>query len=196
MKTRLFKFTALLLGLWIAYSVINPEGTSSIRYNTLKSFESNSDNYNSKIFPQILCEGCRYCDEDLKENIQNLESSLEKVRLLRPITFNYKQQVQPIPSAVLDTIVSVEGITVEEARQRMELPSPEKPKTEIGFLAQEVQEVFPEVVYSDPNGNLYIDYISLIPCLVKSIQEQQLVINKLEVEIQTISAEINQFKNK
>ncbi len=190
----LLRFTALILGLWIAYSVINPVETSSTRNNTLKLSENYSENIYSNIFPYILCEGCRYSDEDLKENIKDLESSLEKIQLLRPVTFNYKY-IPTIPDAVLDTIANREGITVEEARQQMGLLPPSETNINFGFIAQEVQEIFPELVDPDPNGNLYIDYISFIPCLVKSLQEQQLNINKLESDIQKMSEEINQLKN-
>ena len=41
----------------------------------------------------------------------------------------------------------------------------------IGFIAQEVKQVYPELVYEDEKGMLGIDYVSLIPVLVETIQE-------------------------
>jgi hypothetical protein len=38
-------------------------------------------------------------------------------------------------------------------------------------LAQELQRVYPDLVYSDKNGILSVDYVSLIPVLVESIKE-------------------------
>lgn len=70
---------------------------------------------------------------------------------------------------------------------------PEKTTTEIGLVAQEVQKVIPEAVDipEDENRDLWsISYSSLIPVLVKAIQEQQKQIEDLKREIQTIKSGI------
>jgi hypothetical protein len=46
-------------------------------------------------------------------------------------------------------------------------------RTHMGFIAQEVQKIFPELVYTDKDGILSVDYISLIPVLVEAIKEIQ-----------------------
>ena len=70
-------------------------------------------------------------------------------------------------------------------------------ETNYGFIAQEFQKIFPELVSEKdiPNprttpsakeetswetGYLMIDYISLVPLLTKAIQEQQEIINHQE----------------
>lgn len=42
-----------------------------------------------------------------------------------------------------------------------------------GFIAQEVQEVFPELVRTDKDGYMYVDYIGMIPLLVNAINDLQ-----------------------
>lgn len=60
----------------------------------------------------------------------------------------------------------------------------------IGFLAQELRNVIPEVVVGDETKeNLAVNYIELIPVLVKAIQEQQ-------QQIETLSKEVNHLKRK
>lgn len=49
-------------------------------------------------------------------------------------------------------------------------------RTHHGFIAQEVQSVFPYMVSEDPSGMLTISKESLIPVLVKAVQQQQLEI--------------------
>ena len=44
-------------------------------------------------------------------------------------------------------------------------------RSHIGFLAQDVQKIYPELVYKDKNGILSLDYIGLIPVMVESIKE-------------------------
>ena len=57
-----------------------------------------------------------------------------------------------------------------------------------GFIAQELYEVYPEAVYKPKDNNSLkdswgINYTKLIPLLVKSMQDQQDIINKLEKRI-------------
>lgn len=40
-----------------------------------------------------------------------------------------------------------------------------------GFIAQDVKEIFPEVVHVDPKGNLYISYIEILPIITEAIKE-------------------------
>ena len=50
---------------------------------------------------------------------------------------------------------------------------------EIGFLAQEMKNSVPEVVYGSGNGNLGIDYAKLTSVLVEAIKDQQSQIEEL-----------------
>jgi len=54
--------------------------------------------------------------------------------------------------------------------------------THVGFIAQEVQPIVPEVVHADTSGMLSLTYTDLIPVMAKAIQEQQKVIERLERE--------------
>jgi hypothetical protein len=64
--------------------------------------------------------------------------------------------------------------------------------TQIGLIAQEVEAIIPEIVSSDlqltnAQGQLSnmkgIDYVELIPVLIKAIQEQQVLIEKQNAKI-------------
>ncbi len=44
-------------------------------------------------------------------------------------------------------------------------------RTKFGFIAQELREVYPELVYEDENGYLAVNYVGLIPVLVEAIKE-------------------------
>jgi hypothetical protein len=50
----------------------------------------------------------------------------------------------------------------------------------LGFIAQEVQPLMPELVSVDPDGYEQLNTIAMTPMIVKSIQEQQGQINKLQ----------------
>ena len=61
-------------------------------------------------------------------------------------------------------------------------------KTYYGFIAQEVQEIFPEIVVKREDGTYGIRYTELIPVMVKAIQEQQKIIDDLESRIKALES--------
>ena len=106
-------------------------------------------------------------DERVKKNIKKLESGLEKVLQLNPIHFDY---IEP----------PMEPGLLEKRKQQIR----EAGLNKIGFIAQEVNKVFPEVVAIEEESGLYtVDYASLVPALVQAIQEQQTMINELRDEL-------------
>jgi hypothetical protein len=56
----------------------------------------------------------------------------------------------------------------------------------LGFVAQDLQKVFPEIVAQDDKGMLAVNYVGLIPVLVKAVQEQQTIIQRQEARIASI----------
>ena len=55
-----------------------------------------------------------------------------------------------------------------------------KGKQKIGVLAQEIQEVFPELVSEDDNEMLAVNYQGLVPVLINALKEQQIEIDRLK----------------
>lgn len=50
---------------------------------------------------------------------------------------------------------------------------------EIGLIAQEVEKVLPNIVYTDEEGNKLINYIALIPVLIESVKALQAEVTEL-----------------
>ncbi len=61
----------------------------------------------------------------------------------------------------------------------------------IGFIAQEVQQVVPEVVFQGADGYFSVDYSKLTPLLVEAVKEQQ---NQLEEQEQVLHAQEEQLE--
>ena len=59
----------------------------------------------------------------------------------------------------------------------------------IGLIAQEVEEIIPEVVSGDPEKQLCLNYGSLVAVAFKAIQEQQVIIESLKTRIAALEAE-------
>ena len=97
-------------------------------------------------------------DQRLKENVRNIETGLDAIMALKPRRFDWK-----------------EGKGQDK-------------KNAAGFIAQEFEQVFPECVGTSKAGEDGIEYKNinhetLIPTLVKAMQEQQKLIVQLQADI-------------
>ena len=61
-----------------------------------------------------------------------------------------------------------------------------KGKQKIGVLAQEIQEVFPELVSEDDNEMLAVNYQGLVPVLINALKEQDKIIKTQEERLSKI----------
>ena len=104
-----------------------------------------------------------YSDERLKEDIEPVENVLEALKMLEPVTYSLKSHRIAAPVMLDDP---KEAETMNRYYRSLEQGS-----ERYGFLAQNVQEAFPELVHTDNNGYMSVDYIGLIPILVQSINE-------------------------
>jgi hypothetical protein len=97
----------------------------------------------------------------------------------------HKNNIQTIPNA-LEKITKLNGVTWEWNDDVNEVTK-STPKT--GLIAQEVQEVLPEVVKEREDGFLALDYSKMMGLMVEAIKEQQKQIDSLLIKI-------NQLENK
>ncbi len=68
-------------------------------------------------------------------------------------------------------------------------------KKQIGYIAQEVKDIFPEMVsFNEIEGIYQISQMQLIPVFNKAIQEQQEVIEKQQTEIEYLKTELETIK--
>lgn len=110
-------------------------------------------------------------DARLKENIQPIESALDKLMLVNGKSFNYIDNFS-------------DNLKITSLRDR-------NSKTTYGFIAQELKDVLPEIVNEPDDLNEYysVDYIAMIPLLVEAIKEQQNQITELRKQIEILSKE-------
>ena len=65
---------------------------------------------------------------------------------------------------------------------------------QIGFSAQEVEKLYPEMVQTDANGYKAIDYGRLTPVLVEAVKEQQKEINELKARMERLEKLLGEKK--
>jgi len=102
--------------------------------------------------------GCGRSDETLKQGITTLTNSLDKILKINPITYEWK-----------------DGFTGFKGRGDKRL----------GFIAQEIKEIYPEVVWWSPREDKYgVFYWKFSPILVEGIKEIQDKINVIDSEME------------
>lgn len=127
-------------------------------------------------------------DISLKENISPLKYGLKEIMQLKPVSFRWKQ----------------------EQISAFKIPNSKK-ETKLGFIAQDLLKIIPEVVettqwkeYEENPGVLVkeemarygVSYSELIPVLINAIQEQQLQIESIKQTNKFLEEEISKAEKK
>lgn len=101
----------------------------------------------------------------------------------------YKKNLRPITGA-LASLGQIQGMYYDwntEAFPEKEFNS----DRQIGFSAQELEKIYPEVVQTDPDGFKSVDYSRLTPILVEAVKEQQTIIEEQNKKIEYQQDQIN-----
>lgn len=110
-------------------------------------------------------------------------------QVLCPSDIRYKKNIRKLDNSLLN-ILKIKGIRYDWRQNEF----PEKnfsDKNQIGFIAQDIEKTYPEVVFTDAQGYKSIDYSRLTPILVECIKEQQ---NQIE-ELKSRVSEIDKLKS-
>ncbi|MCU0323599.1 MAG: tail fiber domain-containing protein [Chitinophagaceae bacterium] len=120
-----------------------------------------------------------WSDSTLKRNISNLESGLTKILSLNPVKYFYKEN---------NAITGVPSTSEDESKNQTLAQSSNNPvdnnpnSLRYGLLAQEVQTILPNLVQDNGNQKS-VNYLEIIPLLIKSTQEQQAIIESMKQKI-------------
>ena len=127
-------------------------------------------------------------DSRFKTDITPLENSLQTITSLSPVSYKLLPRFGENAfggNGVPDDIPSG-GLSDKDLRDIEYFnnfhKSLENDGPHFGFLAQEVKEIYPELVHTDKDGYMYIDYIGMIPLLVNAIGELNAQIEELKTE--------------
>lgn len=91
----------------------------------------------------------------------------------------YKTNIKPIENA-LQNVKALQGITYDWDRVNF----PEKQfndRPQIGLSAQELEKIYPEMVFTDANGYKTVDYSRLTPVLIEAVKELSAEVEELKM---------------
>jgi hypothetical protein len=101
-----------------------------------------------------------------------------------PSDIRFKKNLNPIDNA-LDGITSLSGVTYKWNQENF----PRKnfnTREQIGVIAQDVEDVYPQLVYTDNEGYKRVDYSKLSAVLIEAIKEQQNLIESQQLIIEEL----------
>ena len=112
-------------------------------------------------------------DKRLKENLREIESPLSNLLKLQGYLYDFKKDA---------------------------LGKANSTKDNLGFMAQDVREIYPQLVsYNEGNDRYYLNYEGIIPVLVEGVKElkakQDVRVVALETEVESLKAENEQLRN-
>ena len=99
-------------------------------------------------------------DKRLKENIKPLDNALDKINKINGVEFDWIDGKDEYGNSVHGN----EG-------------------HDVGVIAQEIEEVLPEVVTTRDNGYKAVKYEKIVPLLIEAIKEQSKQINELKEKL-------------
>jgi len=109
-------------------------------------------------------------DGRFKKNVKDIDNAMDKINALNGKSYQFKEKVGDY------NFKAVKG------------------KDQLGFIANELKEVLPELVQEDDNGYQSVNYIGLIPVLVEAVKEQQTVISEQAETITTQDEKIESLE--
>lgn len=115
-------------------------------------------------------------DSRLKSNVEGLENASELLSRLNPVSYNLN--------------VRDSGGDREATKASTANAENFDDRVHYGFIAQEVREIFPNLVVEDEDGMLGIDYTGFIPVMVDAIKDLQATVDGLRATVAEQQTEI------
>ena len=182
--------------------------TTSGQANNIVAYYAPASNSNFVFNTNLRVNGVNITsDARLKENVQTLQNPLNIVSQLNGVSYNYKlseinkyreqdaskfTEAQNMQNSA--SVSSNAALTGKENDDRLYQNAVDRKEAEdasrkrIGFLAQDIEKVLPELVQTDENGVKSIDYIGFIPLIVESLKEMQQTIQAQQNEIDILQS--------
>ena len=114
-------------------------------------------------------------DERLKSNIKSLSDEKERLYLL-----NGKSYMKKLLPASL-----AEDSLAEKKEEVIEFP-------EYGYLAQELEKIFPDLVSRDSAGYYAVNYTGLIPVIVEALKDQRISVEDKQAQIEKLQSQVDE----
>lgn len=179
--------------------ILNPHGRNGIYFTiggaadiVIAKMESNLLN----VFGNVQSTGfITTSDIRLKKNVKPilLGISLSNIKKLNAITYDYKTEKDDSLLIELNKLRPIEEKEIKGVEQMKKDIAKKKilMSNQIGFSAQDLMKIYPELVIESTDGMLSVNYTGLIPVLVEAMKEQQALIDAQKATMDSQKATID-----
>jgi hypothetical protein len=175
------------------YSIIfHSNGCMSIGYG----YWTPNPSYPLQVNGYILANGQLLpSDSRLKKNVESLSNNKSNLLKLKGVKFDYNSDVA-ISQTTVDNISNTTAVGAAKNDTVKNVPTTRKISPDVssrkhfGFIAQDLQKIYPELVFEDKDGLLSVDYTSLIPMLVEAIKEQDSILTVQSAQIKELQKSV------
>ena len=125
--------------------------------------------YTLLIYGNAWASGGSWSSSDVrfKKNITTYENALNRIMQIRGVSFDWRVDEYP--------------------QQRF------SDSRQVGFIAQEVEKVVPDLIKEGPDGYKGVEYAKFTPIIVEAIKEQQKQIEELKAENEVLKQKFNEL---
>lgn len=107
---------------------------------------------------------------------------------------NLKSNIRPVRNT-LDALQHINGVYFTYDKEKFGEEFPSVPEgQQIGFIAQEIKEYFPEAVVVRENGYHAVDYAKMTPVLLQAIKELNEVVKEKDAKIASMEDRLNKIE--
>lgn len=126
-------------------------------------------------------------DGQILRSVKFYDSVTKTIEVTKLVSIDGERVVTTVPEVITEKVMKKSEFTNNRLR---EINQPHGQK-DIGFLAQDVEPVFPQAVSIDERGKYLLAYSKFIPLQTACIQEQQQELTDLKVQLQSIVARLD-----
>jgi hypothetical protein len=136
-------------------------------------------------------------DLQLKRDIVPINKALCTLEQLKPVSFYWKDPkyfLKEVDEDLLNDAIRNEQ-DIEEVNKFRESIQTKLEKQQFGFIAQDVEQIFPDWVDTDENGHKRLNITQLNALLVQAIKELKLAHENLAQENQQLKQRLDKWEN-
>ncbi|MCB0408842.1 MAG: tail fiber domain-containing protein [Flavobacteriales bacterium] len=108
-------------------------------------------------------------DQNVKTNVQDLSNSLDKIKQMRGVTYEW--------SGMAQTNLNLDSLQ------------------HIGFIAQEIESIEPLLTFVDDSNLVHVNYDRVVPILVESVKELDAIVQTKDSIIDNLQTQIIEIRN-
>jgi hypothetical protein len=129
---------------------------------------------------------------EFKNNI-DIEGNCSCNALIQASDQKLKSNIEHIQEKDIQSIMELEPVSFQWKKNIIENKNKDSTKKIYGFIAQDVQKTFPDIV-DDSGDMLHMDYIQIIPLLLEKIKQMHTTQEQQQTRIRTLETKLDSIE--